>query len=61
MGFALPRWWGILDVILEKDSGKPRIDKFRIIQLMEADLNYALKFLWGKSLAHKEKTRIHTK
>lgn len=51
-GFSPERWWGILDVMLEKSAGNPRIDKLRIIQLIEADFNYALKIIWGKQLSY---------
>ena len=34
-----------------KIAHTPRIDKLRIIQLIEADYNYSLKLIWGKPLA----------
>lgn len=38
-------------MMLEKIDYTPRIDKLRIIQLIEADYNYSLKLIWGKHLA----------
>ena len=35
---ALVRWTNALPVMLEKAAGTPRLDKFRVIQLLEADL-----------------------
>jgi len=35
--------------MLEKGKG-PAIENLRVIQLLEADLNWLLRFLWGKQL-----------
>ena len=45
----LPRWEMCLQIMLEKGKGH-RIDKLRILQLVEADLNFVLKLLWGSRL-----------
>ena len=45
------RWNNIQDCMLEKIAGNPRIDKLRIIQLFEANLNYVLKIVYEKKLA----------
>jgi hypothetical protein len=37
--FCSERWQQATDIILEKIPGVPRINKFRIIQILEADLN----------------------
>jgi ribonuclease HI len=36
--------------MLEKIPGTPRLDKLRVIQLFEADLNLTLGILWGRKL-----------
>jgi hypothetical protein len=38
-GFTLDRWLHALLVMLEKIKGQPCLDKLRVIQLLEADLN----------------------
>ena len=38
--------------MLEKDPGNPLITKLRVIQLLEADMNFAFHLLWGKRLVH---------
>jgi hypothetical protein len=41
-GFCPKRWRQAIDIMLEKIPGFPRINKLRIIQLLEADLNQVL-------------------
>ena len=52
-GFSPERWRESIHVMLEKIRGNPRIDKLRIIQLFEADLNAVLKIKIGRNLMHK--------
>ena len=49
-GIAIPRWCNATNVMIEKDSGKPRINRLRIVHLFEADLNFYLKLQWGHRL-----------
>ena len=49
-GIAIPRWCNATSVMLEKDPGKPRIHRLRIIHLFEADFNFFLKIQWGHRL-----------
>ena len=45
----LPRWKRSTQLMLEKGKG-PAIENLRIIQLLEADMNWLLRFLWGRKL-----------
>jgi hypothetical protein len=49
-GIAVPRWCHATNVMIEKDVGKPRIHRLRIIHLFEADYNFFLKLQWGHRL-----------
>ena len=49
-GFKNDRWTHCLDVMLEKKPGVRRIHQLRIIGLVEADFNTALKFYFAKHL-----------
>ena len=49
-GIAIPRWSHATNVMIEKDSGKPRINRLRIVHLFEAGLNFFLKIQWGHRL-----------
>ena len=49
-GIAIPRWCNATNVMIEKDPGKPRIHRLRIIHLFEADYNFFLKLQWGHRL-----------
>jgi hypothetical protein len=49
-GFAPSRWKQCLEVMLEKDVGKPMIHRLRISVLLEADFNIALRIIWMRRL-----------
>ena len=49
-GIAIPRWCNATNVMIEKDSGRPRINRLRIVHLFEADLNFFLRLQWGHRL-----------
>ena len=50
--FSPMRWRTAVQVMLEKEPGNPTISKLRVIQLLEADMNFAFCLLWGKCLVH---------
>ena len=49
-GFANDRWCNEIDVMLEKKPGIRKIHMLRIIGLLHADFNTALKFLFAKQM-----------
>ena len=51
-GFSPARWRTAVQFMLEKEPGNPKITKLRVIQLLEADMNFAFRLLWGKRLVH---------
>jgi len=58
-GFAHERWTTTVDVMLEKKKGVRRIHQLRIIGILEADFNIALKILFSRNLmAMAEKTGL---
>jgi hypothetical protein len=52
-GIAIPRWCQATNVLIEKDPGRPRIHRLRIIHLFEADFNFFLKLQWGHRLVRR--------
>jgi len=48
--YTLTRWKRVIGVLLEKTEGKPNIHKFRTIHLVESDLNFVMRLIWGKSM-----------
>ena len=50
--FAPLRWLRVIQVLLEKDKGRPNVERLRTIQLVEADLNMVLKIIFGRRLVH---------
>jgi hypothetical protein len=50
-GFCPERWRQAIDIMLEKIPGMPRINKLRIIQLLEADLNQVLRSAFTRNIS----------
>ena len=49
-GIAPTRWCTAISALIEKDPGRPNINRLRIIHLYEADYNMFLKTLWARRL-----------
>jgi hypothetical protein len=49
-GFSPNRWKTVVNAMLEKITGKPMLHKLRVIHILEADYNLALKQIFGKRL-----------
>jgi hypothetical protein len=49
-GFSPKRWQTVVNAMLEKIPGKPLLHKLRVIHILEADYNLALKQIFGKRL-----------
>jgi hypothetical protein len=49
-GFSPIRWQRVINAMLEKIQGRPLLHKLRVIHIMEADYNLALKIIFGKRL-----------
>lgn len=49
-GFSHPRWENIVDFMLEKDPGVPKIHRLRIIVLLKGDLQLILKVYFNHRL-----------
>ena len=47
---SIPRWSQVVNVLIEKDVGQPRINRLRIVHLFKADFNFFLKLQWGPRL-----------
>ena len=55
--FTIHRWTSAIQVMIEKNKGCAKIDKLRVIQLLEADLNMALRIIIGRRLMHRAEDR----
>jgi hypothetical protein len=50
-GFCPEHWRQAINIMLEKIPGVPRINKLRIIQLLEADLNQVLRSAFPRNIS----------
>ena len=48
--YPLKRWRKVIGILLEKNPGKPTIHKYRTIHLVESDLNFIMRNIWGREL-----------
>ena len=46
--YCLDRWKQSATILLEKILGFPKIHKFRTIHLLESDLNFLMRYVWGR-------------
>ena len=51
-GFSPTRWRTAIQFMLENEPGYPLITMLRVIQLLEADMSFAFRLLWGKHHVH---------
>ena len=59
--YAFQRWSDVVNIMLEKDPGNPRIHRLRVIHIYEADYNLLLAVKWRQALHHAEDTNIINK
>ena len=52
-GYILDRWKAVINSMIEKIPGTPRIDKLRVIHLFESDINLVFGILWNRRLLHR--------
>ena len=46
MGISYDRWKTVVNIMLEKDPGDPKIHRLRVIHIYEADYNLLLSIQW---------------
>ena len=58
-GFTPKRWTKAIQIMLEKKPGNPLLHRLRGILILEADLNWVLRLIWGQRLL-KNAVNTHT-
>ena len=49
-GISLTRWQNVVNSMIEKEPGNPKIHRLRVIHLYEADYNLILGIFWSRKL-----------
>jgi hypothetical protein len=49
-GISLTRWQNVVNSMIEKEPGNPKIHRLRVIHLYEADYNLTLGIFWARKL-----------
>ena len=57
-GYAFKRWRTVVNVMLQKDPGNPRLHRLRVIHLYEADYNLLLATKWRQAMYNAEKNKL---
>jgi hypothetical protein len=53
-GYSFERWQDVVNVMLMKEPGNPKIHRLRVIHLYEADYNLLLAVKWQQAMHHAE-------
>jgi exonuclease III len=53
-GYSFDRWQDVVNVMLMKEPGNPKIHRLRVIHLYEADYNLLLAVKWRQAMHHAE-------
>ena len=48
--YPLKRWCKVISVLLGKKQNKPNINGFRTVHIIESDLNYVMRHIWGREM-----------
>lgn len=59
--YTYERWRKVINVMLQKDRGNPRIHRLRVIHIYEADYNLLLAVKWRQALHHAEDNNLLNK
>ena len=51
-GFVLERWKRAVTSLIEKKSGTPYIHKFRVLHIIEGDIQFLAKFFYSYKMMH---------
>jgi len=59
--YPLQRWRKVVNIMLEKDIGQPKIHRLRVIHIYEADYNMMLAVKWREALQFAEDNNLLNK
>ena len=50
--YIFQRWRNVTTTVIEKDPGQPKLERLRVIHLIESDFNLVVGIQWGRCLMH---------
>jgi hypothetical protein len=57
-GYSYQRWKKVVNIMIEKEPGNPKIHRLRVIHLYEADYNLVLGIKWRQLVHHCEDNKL---
>ena len=48
--YALRRWTQVVGLLQEKTAGLPHLHRFRTLHIVESELNFVMRLIWGREL-----------
>ena len=57
-GYSFIRWTKVINIMLQKDAGNPRVHRLRVIHIYKADYNLLLAVKWREALHHAEDNKL---
>jgi hypothetical protein len=57
-GYSFSRWQNVVNVMILKEAGNPKIHRIRVLHLWEANYNGLLAIKWRKAMQHAENSHL---
>ena len=48
--YSLRRWTQVVGLLQEKYAGLPHLHRFRTLHIVESEMNFVMRLIWGREL-----------